>query len=111
MVDFKITKLNKIHEVNNDMVHNYYYLYYGKIYNADRTKFRKFKYIEWFDVFDVQEFFDIDSVTKDDVTEYAKNIENVYLHNIKDYDDDVKGLKEFYNYCNDTIKNYNNIIG
>ena len=27
----------------------------------------------------------------------------------KDYND-VKGLKEFYNYCNDTIKNYNNII-
>ena len=94
MVDFKITKMNKIHEVNNDIVHNYYYIYYGKIYNADRTKFRKFKYIEWFDVFDVQEFFDKDLITENDVKEYAKNIENVYLCNIKDYDD-IKGLKEF----------------
>lgn len=107
MVDFEITKVRKIHEVNNDMVHNYYYIYYGKIYNENRTKFRRFKYVEWFDIFDVQEFFDTDWITENDVKEYAKNIENVYLSNIKDYDD-VKGLKEFYNYCSDTIINYNN---
>lgn len=45
---FKITKINKLHEVNNDMVHNYYY-------NKDK-------------------------------------------------------LKEFYEFCNKTINNYNRII-
>ena len=32
-----------------------------------------------------------------------------YIDDIKNYNDE-KGLKEFYNYCNETIKNYNNII-
>jgi hypothetical protein len=33
MVDFEITKKQKILEINNDMCHNYYYLIYGRIYN------------------------------------------------------------------------------
>lgn len=109
MVKFEYTKINKIYEVNNDMVHNYYYIYYGKIYNEDKTRYRRFKYIEWFDVFDVAEFLEQDYVTNYDVKEYANYLENSYLLNIKDYND-KNGLREFYNYCNETIKNYNNII-
>lgn len=109
MVDFKYTKINKILEVNNDMVHNYYYIYYGKIYNKDHTKYRKFKYIEYFDIFDLQEYFEKDSISKNDIKEYANILENSYLENIKDYND-KQGLKEFYEYCNDTIENYNRII-
>jgi hypothetical protein len=109
MVDFKITKIQKIHEVRNDMVHNYYFIYYGKIYNENKTKFRRFKYVEWFDIFDVMEFFEKDIITKEDVKEYAHNLENSYLYNIKNYDDE-KNLKGFYNYCNNTIKNFNSIL-
>lgn len=109
MVDFEITKTQKIYEQNNDMCHNYYFIIYGKIYNEDKTRMRKFKYVEWFDIFDVMEFFEKDFVTKEDIREYVNNLENGYLYNIKDYNDE-KGLKEFYDYCNETIKNYNNII-
>ena len=109
MVDFEYTKINKLLEVNNDMVHNFYFIYYGKIYNKDKTRYRKFKYVEWFDMFDVQEFFDKEWITKEDIKEYANNIENCYLTSINDYDD-TKHLKEFYNFCNETIINYNKII-
>lgn len=109
MVKYEYTKISKIYEVNNDMCHNYYYIYYGRIYNEEHTRYRKFKYIEWFDIFDVQEFFEKDYITKDDIREYALNIENSYLYSIKDYND-KNGLKDFYNYCNETIKNYNKII-
>ena len=109
MVNYEYTKINKIHEVNNDMAHNYYYIYYGRIYNENKTRYRKFKYIEWFDIFDLQEYFEKDLITKEDVKNFANEIENSYLLNIKDYND-TKGLKEFYNYCNETIKNYNTII-
>lgn len=109
MINFEYTKINKILEVNNDMVHNYYYVYYGRIYNKDKTKYRKFKYVEWFDIFDVQEFFEKDFVTKEDIKEYAENIENCYLSNIKHYEDN-EHLKDFYNYCNNTIKAYNKIV-
>ena len=109
MIDFEITKKQKILEINNDMCHNFYFLIYGRIYNESKTKYKKFKYVEWFDVFDVQEFFDDkEYITKNDIIDYLNNLENSYLLNIKDYNDE-KGLKEFYNYCNETIKKYNDI--
>lgn len=110
MVNFEYTKIQKINEVNNDMVHNYYYIYYGRIYNQEHTKYKKFKYIYWFDIFDVQEFFEKDVITKQDVREYALNIENNYLYNIKDYND-KESLKKFYENCNETIREYNKILG
>ena len=109
MVNVEYTKIQKINEVNNDMVHNYYYIYYGRIYNQEHTRYRKFKYIYWFDIFDVQEFFEKDVITKQDVREYALNIENSYLYNIKDYND-KESLKEFYENCNETIRKYNKIF-
>lgn len=110
MVDFEYTKINKILEVNNDMVHNFYYIYYGKIYNEDKTRYRRFRYVEWFDIFDLQEYYEKDYITKDDIRNYALTLENGCLLAIKNYND-KKHLKDFYNYCNDTIKNYNRIVG
>ena len=109
MVDFEITKKQKILEVNNDMCHNYYFLIYGRIYNENKTRYKKFKYIEWFDIFDVMEFFDKEFITKEDIKDFLNNIENVYLTNIKDYND-KKHLEEFYKYCNETIENYNKLL-
>ena len=103
------TKINKLYEVNNDMVHNYYYIYYGKIINEEHTKYKKFKYIEWFDIFDLQEYYEKDYITKEDIRNYALTLENSYLLSIKDYKDE-KHLKEFYNYCRESIENYNRII-
>ena len=113
MVDFEITKKQKIKEVNNDMCHNYYYLIYGRIYNENKTRYRKFKFVEWFDIFDLQEYYEKDVITKNEIKAYVENlvdsIGSSYIGDIKDYNDE-KGLKEFYNYCNETIKDYNNII-
>jgi hypothetical protein len=71
---------------------------------------RKFKYVECFDALDVMEFFETDYYNDKLVKEYLGNIENSYLYGIKDYNDE-KGLKEFYDYCNETINNYNSIRG
>ena len=110
MVDFEITKTQKIKEVKNDMCHNYYFLILGRIYNEGKTRMRKFKYVQWFDIFDVQEFFEEkEFITEKDVREYLNNLEVPYLYNIKDYNDE-KGLKEFYAYCNETIENYNKTV-
>ena len=92
------------------MCHNYYFLIHGRIYNEGRTRMRKFKYVEWFDIFDVQEFFeDKEFITQEDVREYLNNLECPYLYSIKDYNDE-KGLKDFYDFCNDTIERYNDLI-
>lgn len=108
MVDFEITKRVKLLEINNEMAHNYYYLIYGKMYNENKTKIRRFKYIEWFDIFDLMEYFDKDIITSEDIKQYLFDIENCYLTNIENFDD-IEKIKEFYNYCNKTINNYNNI--
>ena len=87
MVNIKYTTITRLLEVNNDMVHNFYYIYYGRIYNEDKTRYRRFKYIEWFDMFDVQEYYEKDWITQDDINNYALTLENSYLLMIKDYND------------------------
>lgn len=109
MVDFEITKKQKILEVNNDMCHNYYYLIHGRIYNEGKTRMRKFKYVEWFDIFDLQEYFEKDIITQEDIKQYLCEIEIPYIYNIKSFED-TKGLEEFYKFCNETIEDYNDIV-
>lgn len=109
MVDFKITKKQKILEVNNDKAHNFYFLIYGHIYNEEKTRYRKFKFVEWFDIFDLQEYFEKEYITEDDIKQYVNElIDTTNITNIKDYND-KEGLKNFYDFCNDTIRRYNNI--
>ena len=108
-MEVKYTKIIKIYEQNNCMCHNFYYLYYGRIYNKEHTKYKKFKYVEWFDMFDLQEYYEKGHITKDDIRNYALTLENGYLLGIKDYND-KKGLKDFYDFCKESIENYNKIF-
>lgn len=112
MVNFEITKTQKIKEVNNSMCHNYYYIAYGRIYNESKTKYRKFKFIEWVDIFDILEYYDTNYVTDEEIKNYIIDVifgaTCAHTDNIKSFDDE-KGLKSFYSYCNETIENYNKI--
>lgn len=103
----EFTKLRKALEVNNSMCHNYYYVQYGRIYNAEKTSFRRFKFVFWFDIDDICDYFEKDSVTKQEIIEYANEIGwsycESYQHLIKSYDD----CKAFYDWCNETINDYN----
>ena len=104
MLDFRITKKEKLYEQNNDMAHNYYYLIHGRIYNTeDKTRYRRFRYVEWFDIFDVQEFYEKDYITKEDIKNY---VDELSVSTIESY---ISSLKEFYKFCNETIENYNNL--
>lgn len=99
----KITKKELLKEISNGMCHNFYYLIYGKIYNQDNTRYRKFKFVECFDIFDLQEYFEKDCITKNDIKEYANEIAFSNIGYIKNYND----TRDFYNFCNESIKNYN----
>ena len=110
MVDYKITKRTKLLEVNNDMAHNYYYLVQGKIYNENKTRFRRFKLVVFFVVFDLMEWHDKDNISKNEILEYINELVDNDVMIIRDYND-IEGLKRFYDLCNNTIKNYNNFNG
>ena len=119
IVDWRITKRTKLLEINNDMCHNYYYLIHGKFYNDDHTAYRKFKFVLWFDIFDVDEYFNcIDDddgckyidrpITKNMIREYLDEIMWSTVSMISDYNNENQ-LKDFYNWCNDSIIRYNEI--
>jgi hypothetical protein len=110
MIDFKITKRTKILEVNCDKCHNYYYLIQGRLYNDEKTKYKKFGFVLWFDIFDLQEYYEKEIIYKSDILNYVYDLEYIPLEQIKSYSDE-KSMKEFYNYCNETIKNYNKLRG
>ena len=99
----KITKTSKLLEVNNDMVHNFYYLVHGRIINENKTKYKKFRFVLFYDVFELQEYFETVVITKDMEKEYRDYLIFNMVDTIKSYDD----TKYFYELCNDTIKNYN----
>ena len=103
--EVKITKTNKLLEVNNDMVHNFYYLVYGRIINESKTKYKKFRFVLFYDVFDLQEYWEDVVITKDMEKEYRDALIFNMVDTIKSYDD----TKDFYDLCNNTIKNYNKI--
>ena len=109
MVDFEIKKKQKILEVNNDMAHNYYYLIYGKLLNTEKTRCRKFKMVIWCDLFDVQEYFEKDFATNDEIKQYILECAIAQVENVKDYND-TESLREFYDFCNESINSYNQLI-
>lgn len=110
MKDFTIelTRLEKIWEVDTSMCHNYYYLQHGRIYNADKTEFRRFKFVVWNDIENICEYYDKYFVTNEEIKRYMGeyawetcDVEADYL--IKSYDD----CQAFYDWCNETIKEFN----
>lgn len=111
MKDFtvELTTHKKICEVNNSMCHNYYYVQYGRIYNAEHKRYRKFKFVVWFDIFDAMEFHDKDAVTKEEIAECASEYAWAFCEGhtdlIKSFDD----CQKFYDWCNETINNYNGV--
>lgn len=102
-MDIKITKREKILEICNDMCWNFYYLVHGKLINDEGTKYKRFRFVVWFNAFDVQEFFDKDHFTKSDVSEYLNVLIDAQLSNINSYDD----CKYFYELCRESIENFN----
>lgn len=105
----ELTTLKKVLEVNNSMCHNYYYVQYGRIYNADKKQFRRFKFVFWFDIFDVTDYFDKDIVTKQEIMEYANELAwctyDTYKGTIKSFDN----CQAFYDWCSETIDKYNGV--
>lgn len=104
--DIKITKRTLLWEPNNDMCHNYYYLVQGRIYKKvenEYKRYRKFKFVVWFDIFELQEFADKEWVSKDDQLEFVTELAFSRTERIKSYND----VDEFYNDCNESIRDFN----
>lgn len=113
----EITKRTKLLEINNNMCHNFYYGIWGRFYNEDETRYRKFKFVVFFDIFDVDEYFNYDDendtwnenlVTQKMIKEYLEECIWAYVNMVTDYNNENQ-LRNFYDMCDDSISNYNRI--
>ena len=100
--EVRITKKILAREVNCDKCHNWYYCINGRLYNQDHTRYIKFTFVLWFDVFDLLESIDQDSYTKDDI----KNYLDEYIYGIS-FPEDYDKCGDFFDFCNETIDRYN----
>lgn len=113
----EITKRTKLLEINNNMCHNFYYGIWGRFYNEDETRYRKFKFVVFFDIFDIDEYFSYDDendewnenlVTQKMIKEYLEECIWAYVGMVTDYNNENQ-LRNFYDMCDDSISNYNRI--
>lgn len=106
MDDFtiNITKRQKLYEENNCMCYNFYYLIHGRIINKEKTKYKKFRFVLWFDVFDLHEYYsDCENITEDMKKDFIEELIFGYTQFIKSYND----VKDFYDLCNQSIEDWN----
>lgn len=108
MEDHKITKIQKLKEVNNDMCHNFYYLVYFRLYNKEHTHYKHGKFVIWFDIFDVQEFYleedETRGVTKDEIKQYASEIA---ISTFETYYKSYEKTEDLQEFCKSSIEDYN----
>jgi hypothetical protein len=106
---FEITRIEKLYETNNDMEHHYWYLVHLRIINKEHTKYKKIRYVIDFDSFEIQEYFEQEFYTKQNINEYknelASNVVYLYLK-----DDIFHNCNELIEYAQNTINNYNSFV-
>lgn len=107
MKDFsvKITKRSLLHEMNNSMCHNFYFLVNGQIINEAAKRYRKFRFVVWFDCEEVAEFYDLDKIGKADVMEFLDERISCNVDMIHSYDNTT----DFYGYCRESIEHWNEV--
>ena len=101
--NIKITKRECLENYNNEMCSFREYLVHGKIYNADNTRYRKFRFIINYEPNDICDFFEIDRYTK----QHEKDYQDELIFSITNYINDYNDTTAFYSVCNDTINEHN----
>ena len=111
--EVQVTKAQLLNQQYNSMVSNNWCLVNARIYNKDRTRYRKIKLVECIDADDLYEYYYDDEkseeendrgYTKQEILWMAK--ENA-LFTIEAYMNNYDDTKDVYNYANETIEKYN----
>lgn len=104
-MDTVITKRQKLLSVRNEWVCGDYWLVHGRMYNEDRTYFRRFKFVLHIDLAcdlwdaELEEDRNYDDVLEEMIWCFVEMAGD-------DYHDDSR-LNEFYDRCNETILQWN----
>lgn len=104
MKDFsiKITKTTSIHQGTNFEE----FLIYGRIYNYNKTKYRKFAFVLTLDYDSMFEYYEKDKLSKEEIKIYKYELIDSFTCYIKSYNNTM----DFYTLCQESINNYNKYI-
>lgn len=102
----KVTKRQLLRRRQNDMENNWYYLIHGRIYNADKTRYRKYRFVVMFDGDDLWEYYRKDNISEREISEYVDEMIFSFTQYIKGYND----VQEFVEICNQSIRRYNSVM-
>lgn len=106
-MDIKITKKEILQEMNNDMTTYKKYLVYFKLLDDTKKFSRKGHFIQVVYHDDLFEFADADRLTEKQQKEITNEI---LIDTIYSYCQNFEDTNDLYNFCNNTIKEYNNSI-
>lgn len=95
-------KITKRQNINHCSVGDFY-LIFGQILNQDKTRYKKFRFVVQMYNNDICEFYEKDTYTKQDKSNYLDEIINSCLYGIKSYNN----VSSFYEFCQESINNYN----
>lgn len=101
--NIKITKRECLESYDNDMASFREYLVHGKIYNADNTRYRPFRFIINYEPNDICDFYEQETYTKQD----ERNYQDELIFSITNYINDYNDTKTFYEICNNSITTHN----
>lgn len=113
--DRLITRIEKIHEVNNDKCHNFYFEAHFKLYDTDRH-YWKGNFVVWFDTEDLAEEYPNKTYYNDkDIREYAKAIAIAFVESAPKLkpaarETNLAKLEPFYAECRETVERYNKVV-
>ena len=107
---FKITKIVKLLEVNNSMTHCWYYAVYTHLINKEQTRFKRIAFVIRFDAFDIMEYFDKECYSQSDINCYKSELAYSTVYGFLK-DDIFNKCKDFIEYAQESIDNYNEIYG
>lgn len=100
----EITKKQILRDVSNDMSTFKTYLVYFKFYNETKTRFRKGHFVQTIEHNELFEYADKDFLTKKEQNEITHEI---IFSTIEAYATNYNNPKQLFDFCNETIKDYN----
>ena len=106
MLKYKITKTSLLRHVCNDACNNYYYEIKARLYVSE-THFYRVAFVISFDAFDVQDYFEKDCYTKQDLKIYKDEIAHAFCCDLTAYDESE--ITQVYDICNKTINGFNQL--
>ena len=104
-MEIKITKKSLLFSVSNSMYSADYWLINGRIYNDEKTRYYKFKFILFIDP--VNDLYDTETETFLDYNEFLNDLIFSFCDEMGNDYNNINKINSFIDKCNETLEKWN----